>query len=197
MIVLKLSRKNFGEILKITTQSIEEGKAIICPTDTVYGLICNAENKAAVRKIFKIKKRNFQKPISVFIKDLKMAKKIARIDKRQEKILRKLWPGKAIVVLKSKRKFPEGIVCQWGKIGLRIPNCKLLNELLKQFKEPLAQTSANISGKPASNKIEEIVKQFEKEKYQPDLILDAGKLKTSKPSAVIDLTSKKPKIIRE
>ncbi len=195
--------------LREIVSSIKEGKVIVCPTDTVYGLICDAADKKAVEKIFKIKKRDFQKPISLFVKDLKMAKEIAEIDKNQEKFLRKIWPGKLIAVLKAnpstrlraKGKFPKGIVCQWGKIGLRIPNYKLLNELLEKFNKPLAQTSANISGKPASAEIKKVIRQFtlrrgSGQENQPDLIIDAGNLKPSKPSTVIDLTGKKLKVLR-
>ena len=197
MIILKLSKKNLNEIEKLTIQAIKQGKVVVCPTDTVYGLICNAENKAAVKKIFKIKKRNFQKPISLFVKDFKTARRIAVIEKNQGKFLNKLWPGKLIAVLEAKRKFPRGIVCRLGKIGLRIPNHKLLTAILNKFKNPLAQTSANISGKPASTKIEEVLSQFEKQRILPDLVIDAGNLKHSKPSKVIDLTEEKPKTLRK
>jgi len=197
MEIIKLCNKNLKEIVKIVEKFIKEGKVIVCPTDTVYGIICDARNEKAIVKIFKIKKRSWQKPISIFVKDIKIVKDFAEIDKDQEKFLKKFWPGKAIIILKAKRKFSRRIVSKFGKIGLRIPKYKLLDELLNKFNNPLAQTSANISGEPAPTKIKEIIKQFRKEKHQPDLILDAGDLKLSRPSRVIDLTPKKPKIIRE
>jgi len=101
-----------------------------------------------------------------------------------------------IAVFKARKKFPKGIVCDFGKIGLRIPDYKLLNELLKNFNHPLAQSSANISGLPASNKIKEVLRQFQNKKNQPDLVIDAGNLKSSKPSRVVDFTGKRPKILR-
>ena len=82
-------------------------------------------------------------------------------------------------------------------IGLRIPNYKLINILLKELNKPLTGTSANISGKPASTKIKEVLKQFENKKHQPDLIIDAGNLPKSLPSTIIDLTKQPPKILRE
>jgi len=191
---LKINSQNIKEIIEETIKSFKEGKVIICPTDTVYGLICDATNKEAVDKIFKIKKRSFQKPISIFVKDFKMVKKFAKIDKDQENFLKKVWPGKVIAVLKAKRRFPRGIVCKWGKIGLRMPNYKLLNETLNKFRGPLAQTSANLVGKPTLPLMKNILKQFQDKKYQPDLAIDAGKL-SGKPSIVIDLTQSPPKIL--
>jgi len=176
---------------------IKKGKVIVFPTDTIYGLICDAGNKRAVRKIFKIKKRSLLKPLSVFIKDFKAARKIAVIDKKQEKILKPMWPGKLIAVLKAKKKFSQSIVCEFGNIGLRIPNYELLHGILSEFKKPLAQTSANVSREPASSKIKDILRQFRNKKNQPDLVIDAGNLKKSKPSKVIDLTGDTPKILRK
>ncbi len=77
MRILKITKKNFKEIIKITVESIKEGKVIICPTDTVYGLICDATNKKAVEEIFKIKKRP-KKTNSRFCKKYKNGKKFSQ-----------------------------------------------------------------------------------------------------------------------
>ncbi len=192
MQILKISSKNKREALEKSLKTIKEGKVVVCPTDTVYGLIADAKNRSAVRKIFKIKKRSFEKPLPVFVKDLKMAKSIADIGKIQEKILKKVWPGKVTAVLSAKSlRFPKGILSKDKKVGLRMPRHKLLTSLLKELGSPLAETSANISGNKATTKIKDVLREFSKEKHQPDLILDAGNLKNSLPSTVIDLTSLK------
>ena len=87
-------------------------------------------------------------------------------------------------------------------IALRIPDYKLVNDLLKKLNKPLIGTSANISGKPASGDIKDILNQFTlrrgsgQEKFQPDLIIDVGNLPKSKSSKVMDLTVFPPKILR-
>jgi len=194
MKILKVNNQNLKEIVKVAAELIKKGKIVICPTDTIYGLVCDATNKKAVEKIFKIKKRNFQKPISIFVEDLRMAKKLAKIDKNQEKLLSKFWPGKVIAIFRAKKRFPRGIVCRRGKIGLRMPNYKLLNEALNKFGGPLAQTSANLAGKPTPVLMKSILKQLKNKKYRPDLAIDAGKL-SGKSSMVIDLTQSPPKIL--
>ena len=188
--------KERPEMIKKAAQLIKEGGVIVCPTDTVYGLICDATNKKAVKKLFKIKKRPPKKPIPIFVKDIKMVKKLAYINKKQEKFLKKVWPGKVTVVLKAKKNLPKGILGPENKIGLRIPNYKLVNTLLQKSNRPLSGTSANISGKPGSTKIEEVLRQFKKEKVQPDFVIDVGNLKPSKPSTVVDLTGSKLTILR-
>jgi L-threonylcarbamoyladenylate synthase len=196
MRILKVDKKNLRKVVRITEKSIKKGEIILCPTDTVYGILADATNKKAVERIFQIKKRSRGKPIPIFVKDIKMAKKLSFIDKEKEKFLKMVWPGKVTVVLKRRNVLPERIFGRTKTIGLRIPDYKLVNPLLKKLNRPLTGTSANISGKPASTKIQEVIKQFKKEKIKPDLILDAGNLKPSSLSKVIDLTGEKIKILR-
>jgi len=201
MKILKVSAKNLKEVFKITTESIRRGEVVILPTDTVYGLIADAKNEKAVKRIFEIKGRETKKTLSIFVKDIKMAKDLAFVNKRQEKFLKTSWPGKVTAVLKAKPKkkkfFKFGIINSENKIGLRIPKYELVNFLIKKLNSPVTGTSANISGNPASTKIKEVLRQFENRKYQPDLTIDAGNLPKSKPSTVFDLTVFPPKILRQ
>ncbi len=196
MPILKVDQRNLKTIVKITVKSIKQGEVVVCPTDTVYGLLADATNEKAIKKLLEIKKRRIQKPIPIFVKDLKTAKRLAQINKNQEKFLRKVWPGKVTMVLKRKNKLPKILFAERKTIGLRIPKYKLVQDLFKKLNCPLTGTSANISGKPASNNIKEVVLQFKGKKYQPDFIVDAGNLKSGKPSTVLDLTIWPPKILR-
>jgi len=193
MKILRISG-NKKEIARIAKSALAKEEVIVFPTDTVYGLICDARSENAVKKIFEIKKRSFEKPIGIFVKNLKMAKEFAKIEKKQENFLNNFWPGKLTAILKKKKDLPVG---EEKTIGIRIPDYKLIRFLFKEIDFPLAQTSANISGRPATTKIKEVLKQFEKEELKPDLVLDAGNLKETKPSTVIDLTGGEPKILRE
>ncbi|MFA6190539.1 MAG: L-threonylcarbamoyladenylate synthase [Candidatus Staskawiczbacteria bacterium] len=186
---MEIIKKNKNNINKIIT-ALKKGAVLVFPTDTVYGLVCDASNKKAVEKIFKIKKRDKSKPLGVFVKDIKTAFKIAVVKKEYEKFLKN---NKNTVILKSRLR--QGFGGRSKKtIGIRIPKYKFLNLILDEFKKPIAQTSANISGKPATTKIKEVLKQLGKENI---LIIDAGDLIKNKPSAIIDLTGAKNKIIRK
>ncbi len=194
MEIFKLTKKNFGKITKIAGKSIKEGKILICPTDTVYGLIADATNKKAVKKIFQIKKRSFKKPIPIFVKDIKMAKRIAKINQNQEKFLRKVWPGKVTIRLRRKgNKKLYGV--DKKTIALRIPKYKFLKILLEKLDFPLVQTSANISREPPVINIKEALEMFDKKKNKPTLIIDGGVLE-NKQSKLIDLTTNPPKVLR-
>jgi L-threonylcarbamoyladenylate synthase len=193
--IIKKTNKNLSEVVKF----LNKGGVVICPTDTVYGFLADAENKKAVAKIYKIKKRPTSKRLPLFVKDLKMANQLAEIDDKQKNILKNKWPGKFTFVLAChSRESGNPVVIARSKatkqsIALRIPKYKFLNNLLKKINKPLAQTSANISGQPALAKISDIVKQFDKSDI---LIIDGGDLKKSKPSKIIDLTRDNIKILR-
>jgi L-threonylcarbamoyladenylate synthase len=175
---------------------LKKGGVVICPTDTVYGFLADAKNKKAVDLIYKTKKRPKQKPLPVFVGTMKMAKQLADVDAKQEKVIKKYWPGKYTFVLKA-RKVPKVYkVYGVGKntIALRIPKHPFLQKLLKAINRPLVQTSVNISGDESLYKMEDIVKYFGNNKNI--LIIDGRNLKKSKPSKIIDLTSSKIKRIR-
>lgn len=198
MRVIKISFKNFNRTTEEIVKLIKKGEVIACPTDTIYGLVADATNEKAVKKVLKVKKRRDQKPLPIFVRDVKMAKTLAQIDKEQQKFLRRIWPGKVTVVLERREDcgLPKILFGKTKTIGLRIPNHKLISVLLKKLNKPLIGTSASISGKPGSTEIKKILTQFKNQKFQPDLVIDTGDLKASKSSTVVDLTKSKPKILR-
>lgn len=177
---------------------LERGQVIVSPTDTVYGLLADATNDKAVEKVFEIKKRDKKKAIPIFVKDIQMARKYALMDKEMENFLQEIWPGRITVALNRKKNSGLSKLLFGNKktIGLRIPDHKLINQILAKFKKPLTGTSANISGQPSTTKIEEIFEYFEDEEIRPDLILNGGNLPYNIPSTVVDFSKDKPKIIR-
>jgi len=195
MRIEKISKKTIKEAVKI----IKNGGVVACPTDTVYGLIADATNKNAVKKIFDIKKREKGKAISIFLEDIDSIKKFAFLNKKQKIFLKKYLPGKFTIILKRKK--PSGLpnILFGGKntIGIRIVKNKLINYLIKELKKPLTATSFNISKREPSGKINEIIKQFKNISLKPDLVIKKDKKGNIKPSKIIDLTKDKPIVLRK
>ena len=185
MKVLKVNPDNPGkEVIKEIVGIIKNGEIIVYPTDTVYGLGVNALDRKAVKRVFEIKGRDFKKPISIIVRDVEMAKKVASFGREIEKILEKILPGPITVILYKKKILSDILTGGSKKIGLRIPDCKFTKVLMEKLDFPITATSANVSGKPAA-----VIK------YGPDLFLDVGRL-SGQASTVIDLTDAKPKILR-
>lgn len=187
---------DFSKALAEAVASLKLGGAVIYPTDTLYGLGANALEAGPVQRIFKIKKRPKSRPLPIAVRNINWAKELAFIYKKEEKILEAVWPGAVTAVLPKRSIAPDILTAGQNSIAMRIPDSLFIDELLGKFGYPITSTSANISGELPSFKISEIIERFENSEDKPDLVLDAGDLKQSEPSTILDLTSDKPKILR-
>lgn len=177
---------------------LQRGQTVVCPTDTVYGLLADAAKDKAVQRVFDIKGREKSKPLPVFVKNVEMARKYAFINEDMEAFLTEIWPGKITVALPAKENSGLSELVLAGKktVALRIPDNKLILDILNKTSQPIIGTSANISGRPSTVKISEVYKQFEDRELRPDLVLDGGDLPESNPSTIINFSNNKPKVIR-
>jgi L-threonylcarbamoyladenylate synthase len=178
-------KKNSSEQLDIIANLLFCGKVIVCPTDTIYGLSCLAKNEKAIKKIKTIKKRG-EKPFIFLVNSLKMAKKYCYINKKQEQYLGKVWPGPITVILKKKEILSVEASSGLTTIGMRWPKNDFLNLLISLVNQPIVSTSLNISGRESLASLDEIELYF---KHRlPDLVIDGGEAKRSKPSKIVDAT---------
>jgi len=182
------------KIINDIVARLKRSEVIIFPTDTVYGLGGRADSKKVINKVFKIKGRSKTKALPVFVSSIAMAKKYVYINKKQEEFLRKYWPGKLTAVLKSKDVLPKQISGGVNEIGVRIPSYSLILKIVKKLNCPLIATSANVSGAPSLQSVENVEKCF---KVKPDLVLDAGRLPKSKASTVVNLTEDEIVVLRK
>ncbi|MBI1888601.1 MAG: threonylcarbamoyl-AMP synthase [Candidatus Spechtbacteria bacterium] len=196
MKVVFLTENNQNEVIREAVDVLAKGGSIVYPTDTVYGLGVNPFDDFAVRRLFRIKKRPSGKPVPLMVKSIAMAKKLAYLDERKEKILQSLWPGAVNVVLYARDLVSPPISAHTKTVALRIPANDFCIALLRAVNCPLTSTSANISGEDAASDAKKITQRFKEEIYMPDLVIDAGKLEVSQPSTVLDLTGSKPRVLR-
>ena len=163
------------------------GGIIAYPTDTLYGVGCDALNEEAVNKVYEIKGRDFSKPMSIAGSDIKMLEKYVTMSSEIRKLLNKILPGPYTVLLPKKDLISNLVTAGSDKLGVRIPDYDLILEIIKQFGKPIITTSANLSGEPDVTKYEDIT-------LPVDCIV-RGKCKYNQPSTVFDPINKK--ILRE
>lgn len=171
---------------------MESGGSIVYPTDTVYGLGVNIFDENAIKKVFSLKKREFDKPLSVCVSKIEDIYEIAYLDREEEDLVRKILPGPYTIILRKKEHIPALLTAGKNKIGIRVPDNKICHDLTQKF--PITTTSANISSKKASKSAQDALEQFND---SVDLILDAGVCKNGIPSTIIDITIKPPQILRK
>ena len=164
-------------------EALRAGKLIIYPTDTIYGLGCDATNETAVEKVYALKKRPRDMPLSVLVSDFEMLQKYADVSTEQMKLLEEKLPGPFTFILKPKKDLPVSD----GNVGFRMIKNRLVNQIVKKFGRPVTATSANIHGEPAGTTIKELKAVFG---TYIKLYISGGKL-AGRPSKVIDLVNNK------
>jgi len=183
------------EIIEEAAKLIEEGKLIAFPTETVYGLGADALNEEAVRRIFEIKGRPLNKPLSILIgkkEDLKQY--VQKIPEVAEALVEKFWPGPVTLIFRASSLIPDMMKGKNNTIGIRMPNCRVALEIVKTSRVPLACPSANLSGRPSPTKAEEVIKDLGE---KIDLILDGEETRIGVESTVLNLTTYPPTMVRE
>ncbi len=172
-------------------KEIKEGKTFIYPTDTIYGIGCNAKDSEAVQKIRRIKSRD-SKPFSVIAPSIQWIRKNLVVNKNAEKWLREL-PGPYTLILKLKtKKAIAGEVNDFsGTLGVRMPD-NWFSELVTKAGVPFVTTSVNPTGQPHMTSLNSLDKAI---KNEVDYIIYEGQ-KKGKASKVVDVTSKFEEILR-
>ncbi len=193
MQVIPLDKNHEIGALLEAVQVLKRGGVVVVPTDTVYGLVADAMDEGAIDRIFTIKMRDRKKPIGTFVSDFDMLDKVAVADRRTRELIGRF--GAVTAVLPARGWMPLTLRGGALTVGVRISTHRFVERLLKSFGGPLAQTSANVSGRGAQTEIQKVIDEFEGV-VEPDLVVDAGNLPESVPSAVVDFTKQPPRIVR-
>ena len=168
-------------------REISNGKIIIYPTDTVWGIGCDAFNQDAVDRLFKLKEKK-EPGVSVILNNKEQIRDFCMVNEYVTNISDNFLPGPITLILKSKKEFANGVTRD-GNIGIRIPKHKISLELAK--KTPIITTSANKHGEKIAANIDEAKEIFGKECLYID-----GKPPEGIESTIIDMTNEKPEIKR-
>lgn len=173
-------------------ESLKRGEIIVYPTDTQYALGADIFNSNAIKKIFKLKNRPYELPLPIAVEKLDVIKNYAIETEYSKKICKHFLPGKLTIILYKKNIISNLLTAFSDKVAIRIPDNKIALELLHHF-GPLTITSANMHGKQTNGEIELIYSEF-KDKISCYLNYE---ILNNTPSTIVDLTHKKPIIIRE
>ena len=174
-------------------KELEAGRAVILPTETVYGIFAKALDQQAVDYIYELKRRPREKALNLNVAD---EKTIRIYSKSQPSYLSKLiasfLPGPLTIILQANEKVPEWIHSGMDTVGFRIPAHPKTLELIRKF-GPLVGPSANLSGYASGTKYEAIVKEFDQlvPGFEDDAFL------TGQDSTILDISGSKARILRQ
>jgi len=195
-------KSKFAEpaIIHSIAGSLRRGQVAVLPTDTIYGLSCLADDSAAVRRIYRLKKRSAHKPLIILVSSVGMLKKYVFLSKKQAVILKKIWgPGSrpTTVILKHRGRLAPELTASSDGLAVRLPKSELLIKIVRAVKKPLVSTSLNLSGEESVRDLKRLAEIFPLPGQKPDLVLDNGPARRRKASRLVDLRwADKPKILR-
>jgi len=189
MTVLKATKTN----IMAAAQIVRMGGLVVYPTETVYGLGCDPLNVQAVKRILDVK-GDRKKPLPVLAASLVDADKVAFVSPNWKKLAAKFWPGPLTMVFPKKPALPDVVTFGWDSVGLRIPDNDVALQLISLSGGLLIGSSANRTGEKPARRVQEISAELTE---MVGVVLDGGSAVQGRPSTVVDLTSEKPRILRE
>lgn len=193
-----------------------DGQTVVFPTETTYGLGCDATNRAAVENIFKIKGRRPDKPLLVVVPTIEMAKKYLVWSPALDQIAAKYWPGPLTIVGEYAR--PEkdsentkilrsaqddikdlapGVVSSDNTLAIRVSAHLFIKSVTEKLGRPLVATSANIADAGELFSSDDVVAQFKDRAFQPDIILNNGILPKHLPTTIVRVRADQFEILRQ
>ena len=191
---INLENKLDYEELKIPAKIIKEGGIVIFPTETVYGIGTNGLDKEAIKRLYEVKQRPLNKPISLLVSNIEMVNQVAKnISKLEYKIMQNFFPGPLTIILEKKDIVPDILTANTNTVGIRMPSGEIARKLIEYAGIPIATPSANISGKPSGTNIKDIQKDFE---GKVDYFIDNGESKLGIPSTIVRVINNEVHILR-
>jgi len=194
MEVLKARGEDIKDALVQAIKVLGEGGIVAYPTETFYGLGVRFDDPAALKKLFELKSRPMDKPVSLIVgTDVSLSLVADEVSDRARGLITACWPGPLTMLFKARKGLPEHVVLD-GKVAVRVPGDSFALQLARALTFPITATSANPSGEGACDNAEQVIKFFPD---GIDLLIDAGPTKGGKPSTVVDVSGDEIKLIRD
>jgi len=182
-------------ILSQTVFVLDRGGILAYPTETVYGLGCDAFRADAVRNVFRLKGRERDKAFILLVRSAGTVSDIAKnVSSCAERLMKAFWPGPLTLVFESASGLPAHLKDRGGRVGVRVSPDPVCEAVLERFRRPLVSTSANPSGKDPARNAGKVLEYFGE---RVDLVLDHGKRTSAIPSTVLDVTGDLPVVLRK
>lgn len=174
---------------------VRAGGVVAYPTETFYGLGADIRNERALEKLYAIKGRDFNKPISIIIGSRGDLTRFAReITPTAETIMDLFWPGGVTLLFEAARDLSERLMAGTGKIGIRLSSNPIATLLARNLSGAITATSANRSGGEECASAQEVIAALGE---TVDAVVDGGRTQGGAGSTIVDTTVDPPVVIRE
>lgn len=184
-----------SRLIRQAANIVRDGGVIVYPTDSCYALGCHLGDRSAVDRIRSIRAVDDSHHFTLVCRDLAQISQYARVDNTQYRLLRAATPGSYTFILHASREVPKRLQNPKRKtIGLRVPEHRVVQDLLSELNEPLLSSTLILPGDEAP--LNDAIEIRERLEHAVDLVLDGGSCGMTM-TTVVDLTGETPQIIRE
>jgi L-threonylcarbamoyladenylate synthase len=175
------------EILQETVAQLKRGNTILYPTDTIYGIGCDATNFEAVEKIYKIKERDPNKSLLILVDSFPMLDRyIEEVPDMAWEVL-KLNKKPLTIVFDRPKAVAENLIASDNSLAIRVTNDPLCRAIIRGLRKPIVSTSANLSGQPSPVHFQDISQTL---LDRVDHVVDLPLLhKNAKPSSIMKISN--------
>ena len=174
------------EEVKAAVDTLKAGGIILYPTDTVWGIGCDATNEAAVARVFELKQRSDSKSLITLVADADMLGRYVKVIPEVAINLLEVNDKPMTIIYPGAMGLAPNVVAEDGSVGIRIPMHDFCVEVIRRFHKPIVSTSANISGQPAPAYYEDIpLEIIDAVDWVADPYLEEGS--TGEPSQIIQV----------
>ena len=181
-------------LLKQAVQLLNQGGVLAVPTDSSYALVCHLDDKSAADQLRRVRGVDDKHHLTLLCRDLSELANYARVDNKQFRTIKQATPGPFTFILEATKEVPRRVSHPQRKtIGLRVPNHKVLQELLSLHGAPLLAATLIMPGEEEPlNDPEDIRERLE---HQVGAVIDAGAC-SLEPTTVIDMSGDEPEVLR-
>jgi L-threonylcarbamoyladenylate synthase len=182
------------EIIEQAGEILLEGGVVVIPTETVYGLACNAMDAMAVRRVFEIKGRPAENPLIIHLANADQLDEVAvEIPALARKLADRYWPGPLTMVLNRSDEVPSETTGGLDTVAVRVPDHAVARAIIEIAGCPIAAPSANVFMALSPTQAEDVDPEI---LVDVDMIIDGGRCEVGLESTVLDLTQDPPRILR-
>lgn len=192
---MKILKINDDNAVVEAAKVLHAGGVVMHPTETCYGFAVDVGNANALAKLYKLKGRDANKPVSILVKDLEMAKRYGEFSDKALSLAEKFWPGPLTILVPRSLNLSENFNKGQEFVGIRCPSHDFSRELVKVFGGPVTTTSANVSGEPPLYEAE--LESFGELADEIDLVVDGGEIPFNKPSTIVKVVGDNVEVIRQ
>lgn len=179
------------EDVKEAAQTVKSGGTVIYPTETCYGLGCDATDEGAVARVYEIKERPREKQLTVIVDSIGTARTYCDLTEKEEALCDAFMPGPLTLVAEKNDRTPDLLN---ESFVFRVPGNRIARRLAAEAEVPVVATSANISGMESSYSVEAISDRVRRE---ADTIIDAGELERTPSSTIVRVVDGAVDVLRE